>query len=70
MASAASHAALYDFADLFESALLPHVINYTSKLQIDSSRIWIRWNDFFDGTLFYGSILGLLFDYWGGFYAL
>ena len=34
--SAGSCAALDDFADLVESALLPHVINYASKLQIYS----------------------------------
>ena len=55
--SAGSCAALDDFADLVESALLPHVINYASKLQIYSSRIWIQWNDFSDRTLFYLMIL-------------
>ena len=61
MVFAGSCTALDDLADLVESAILSLVINYTSKLQIYSSRIWIRWNDFSDGTLFYGSILSFAF---------
>ena len=52
VAFARSCAALDDLADLLKSTLLPYVINYTSKLQIYSSRIWIQWNDFSDRTLY------------------